>query len=153
MRPLAWLFLLACTNAPAPREPAPPRSPELNKLMNEQVNPTFSKLTFLAFHADTLDDPDAAQAQLVAAADRLSAATERLSTWPEPPVQSDEGREVFQAYSNSMKQYTGNLVTAARGGDPSATTRALEKIAETCNNCHHFFRLHIKDSVVGPATP
>lgn len=125
-------------------------SAELNALMNKQVNPAFSKLSFLVFHADTMDDPDAARAELASNAGRLEAATARLSAWANPPVTSAQGREVFHTYSATVHRYSKQLVAAVATDDNGAARQALERIAKTCNECHHFFRLNIKDSVVGP---
>jgi hypothetical protein len=149
MRNLVWLFVLACSKPSAVSEPTTRSSPALNALMNEHVNPAFSKLSFLVFHADTMEDPDAARGALASTARELAAATTQLRTWDDPPVLSREGRDVFQTYSASVDGYAQKLVAAVASGDDGASRHALEQIAETCNNCHHFFRLKIEDSVVG----
>lgn len=118
--------------------------------MNEEINPTFTKLSALVFHAETQDDAQAARAELARMSGKLSAATARLEAWPSPPVRSAEGREVFHTYAASIDQDARKLVTSVGAGDTAASKRTLEHIAETCNNCHHFFRLKIEDSVVGP---
>lgn len=150
MRHLAWLFVVACAKQADVSEPTVLKDAELNALMNERINPAFSKLSFLVFHADTMDDPEAARRELVVAADNLSAGTSVLSGWRNPPVSSAQGREVFHTYSANVDRYAKALVTAVRADDDTGSARALEQIATTCNNCHHFFRLDIKDSVVGP---
>ena len=150
MRYALLLLVAACSKPAAVSEPKIAGSPKLNRLMNEQVNPAFSKLSFLVFHAETMDDPEAARAELAATAKHFAAATAVLRDWPDPPVTSQEGKEVFHTYSASVHRYASQLVTSVAADDTAASARALEQIAQTCNNCHHFFRLNIKDSVVGP---
>jgi len=146
---VAWLFVIACSKPATVAAPARPSSPALNKLMNEQVNPAFSRLSFLGFHADTQDDPEAARAELATTSRRFAAATAQVAAWADPPVQSAQGREVFQSYAVTLDRDARRLVEAIASGDDATTTSLLEGIAATCNNCHHFFRLEIKDSVVG----
>lgn len=121
--------------------------------MNERVNPSFSRLTFLVFHADTEDDPRAVKAELAKVARTLAGATTRLKAWPTPPVETEQGREVFLTYAAELDRSAQRLVDIVVRSDGAAAAKTLEQIAKTCNDCHHFFRLDIKDSVVGPHSP
>ncbi len=151
---LAALALLVGCSAPA----APPRtvtptigsSKELQALMKEQVNPTFSKLTFLAFHAEEMEDTVSARRQMAEQATRLSSAFARLRDFRTPPTQTPEGREVFFAYAQAVDGYAQKLVGAVATNAEADVQKHLESISKTCNDCHHFFRLDIEDSVVGP---
>lgn len=150
---IAALALAGCPRPAAePDKPGPKTPTALGRLMVEQVNPTFSKLTFLVFHGDTLDDPVALEAELQRNAATLKAATARVRTWPDPPVTTPEAREVFYALSTSADQFAGRLVESLGRWDLATAQTQLEQIAKACNDCHHFFRLKLEDSVVGPST-
>jgi hypothetical protein len=117
--------------------------------MKTEINPTFSKLIVLVFHGDTLDmEADAVAAELQRTAAVLQGAVARLREWSQPPTESREGREVFYTYAKSVDSATQRLVAAAAQKDNDAAAAQLEQIAGTCNNCHHFFRLRLRDSVV-----
>jgi cytochrome c556 len=149
MKRIAWLFVVACSKPAGVSKPAP-TSPALNALMNQQVNAAFTRLSFFAFHADQAESPEVARRELVHAANKLAAATSQLREWPDPPVESAQGRDVFHTYAMSLDDDTRRLLQAAIANDNDGAMRTLERIAETCNNCHHFFRLKIEDSVVNP---
>ena len=150
MKRVVCLLLVACSKSADVNEPAPPRSPELNALMNNEVNPSFTRLSFLVFHAEDTPDAQAARGELATMANRLATAARQLSAWPDPPVRTKEGRDVFQTYSASVYADAQRLVEAAGANDRAGSVRILERIAQTCNDCHHFFRLKIEDSVVKP---
>jgi cytochrome c556 len=140
--------LVGCSSTPSP-ERAPRRSTALGALMNETVNPTFSKMIAYAFHADTMDaEPAAIRAELRRAADDFRAAFARVKTWSDPPVDSAQGRDVFYTYAADVDRLANELVVAIDRADDAAVRRSLERVAGTCNACHHFFRLHIEDSVI-----
>lgn len=157
MRRLCVLLLaLGACGAPAPSATSDAtrtsrKQEPLGRLMKEQVNPSFSRLTFLVFHGEDMDDPDAVQAELVRAANVLQGAMAKLHAWPTPPTITDEGRDVFYAYAASVDRASQRLVQSIAARDSDALPAHLESIARTCNDCHHFFRLDIKDSVVGPS--
>ncbi len=154
MRRLALFVLLAvvgaCSKAATPAS-SPPNGKlkALHKLMKFEINPTFSKLTFLVFHGHELDEePDAVQAEMRRSASVLQAAVQRLREWKQPPTESQQGREVFYTYANSVDRATVRLVAAIERSDLPSAEGDLQAIASACNSCHHFFRLKIKDSVV-----
>lgn len=150
------LLLAACT------KPAPMTQPtiapsarsaavmaELAALMKNEINPAFSKLTFLVAHGDAMDEErEAMMVELQQAASTLQASISKLRGWKTPPTDSAEGREVFYTFATSVDASTGRLVASILAGDKQAATGHLEQIADTCNNCHHFFRLDLEDSVV-----
>jgi hypothetical protein len=121
----------------------------LGLLMKNHINPAFSKLVFLLAHADSMDeDPRDVRTELIAAASMLRTAIGRLRMWHDPPTESDEGRAVFLTYAVSIDGMTTKLIDSIGRDARSIALGQLETIADTCNNCHHFFRLDIEDSVV-----
>jgi hypothetical protein len=149
---IACGLLLGC---PAPPPPARPvktaKMAELGRLMKDQINPAFSKLSFLIFHGeDMVEDPAALKTELQSLAAGLRKSLGRLIVWEHPPTESVQGKEVFFTYATSIDKMVVQLESAIAGDDPQSAARSLEQIAKTCNNCHHFFRLEIKDSVVSP---
>jgi hypothetical protein len=124
-------------------EPKLLHSPELNEIMKNEVNEPFSALTFQVFHSE--GELDFARISLPASSLRLGIAKVRAIV--NPPVQTDEAREVFFTYVDSLVRDSESLVTAASFRDRAKTEAALNRISDTCNNCHHFFRLRdIEDS-------
>ena len=122
---------------------------ELAALMKNEINPAFSKLTFLVTHGEELEEDSAAMMlELRQAASTLQSSISKLRTWKTPPTDSAQGREVFYTFATSVDASTGRLVDSIVAGDESAATAHLEQIADTCNNCHHFFRLDVEDSIV-----
>ena len=119
----------------------------LGALMKNQINPAFSKLVFLLAHADN-EDPRAVRAELQTAGGNLRKAIGELRMWHDPPTESDQGRDVFLTYAASIDGMTLKLIDAIGRDDRASALGQLEQIADTCNNCHHFFRLDIQDSVV-----
>lgn len=135
--------------APAPPEPTIASMAELARLMKNDINPVFSRLTFLVFHGESVEtDPAALQAELVKNAAQLQVAIARLRAIPKPPTSTDEGRAVFFTYADSVSKSTEQLLEAIARREPAGAAAKLEQIADTCNSCHHFFRLKIEDSVV-----
>ena len=113
-------------------------SAELNEIMKNEVNQPFSALTFLVFHAQE-GELDFAKITLPASSLRLGVAKVRAIV--NPPVQTNEAREVFFTYVDSLVRDSESLVNAVGYRDRAKTEAALNKISDTCNNCHHFFRL------------
>jgi len=121
----------------------------LGVVMKNDINPAFSKLTFLLAHADTLnEDANTVRGEIEIAGTNLRTAIGKLRLWHDPPTESDQGREVFLTYAASIDGLTTRLIDALGRDDRRAALDQLEQIADTCNNCHHFFRLDIEDSVV-----
>lgn len=156
---MKFWFLIGC----APMLIGCPKNPEvqveggakirkmeaLGMLMKNEINPAFSKLGFLLFHGATVEeDPKVIRAELQIAASKLQLGIRRLRDWQQLPTETSEGRDVFITFANSVDKSTEQLVTAISRNDDATAQAQLEKIADTCNNCHHFFRLDIEDSVV-----
>jgi len=70
----------------------------------------------------------------------LQDAARDLVHWEDPPVESESAREVFYTYARSLEQQVGSLQSAARAHHLAEATVRLEKIRQTCNSCHRFFR-------------
>ena len=133
----------ACTKAPAP--PTEKRSDAgmaaLAALMKNQINPAFSKLTFLVFHAEELqEDPNAVRAELQRFATMLRGSILELRDWKELPTQSREGRDVFFAYAQNLEFHVARLEDAAAHHQEEESADTVEEIRQTCNHCHRFFR-------------
>jgi cytochrome c556 len=151
-------LLAACSGQPAARrqeQPQPPqqqqpsrsheeyrRSSELNRIMKNEVNKPFSKLTFFVFHSD--GDFDFSEIAKTTAEFRAGIADAR--NVPDLPVDSDEGREVFTTFLESLDRDASKLSDAVAKHDGGGMQAMLGKLSRTCNNCHHFFRLDIEDS-------
>jgi cytochrome c556 len=151
-RALIALLLAACTKAPIPateQRPSDASMTALAALMKNQINPAFSKLMFLVFHGEELqEDPNAIRIEMQRFATVLRSGMGELAAWREPPTQTTEGREVFFTYSQNVDKQTQSLFDAIERRDGGAAEKQMQEIADTCNNCHHFFRLDIEDSVV-----
>jgi hypothetical protein len=119
----------------------------LGLLMKNEINPAFSKLAFLLAHAET-EDPQAVRVELSTAGTTLRSAIGKLKMWHEVPTESAQGRDVFLTYAASIDGLTGKLMDSIGQNDRPKALNQLEEIADTCNNCHHFFRLKLEDSVV-----
>lgn len=148
---VASLLLGACARpaAPAPAGPAIESMAELALLMKDDINPPFSRLSFLVFHGDEVEaDADALRAELETNAALLGQALARLRALPSVPTRTEEGRAVFFTYADSVERATAQLGRAVAAGEQAQAAAQLERIADTCNSCHHFFRLQIEDAVV-----
>jgi hypothetical protein len=147
------LVVAACTKNPAPPTTVePPRDAEmaaLAALMKNHINPAFSKLTFLVFHAEELqEDPSSVRAEMQRTAVTLRGSIGKLREWKEIPSQSAQGREVFYTFAANVDRQAQQLSDAIDRRDNEVAATQMSDIADTCNNCHHFFRLKIEDSVV-----
>jgi hypothetical protein len=144
-------LLVACPKQNTPPSGNPPMDAltALGLLMKNDINPAFSKLTFLVFHGDSMDEePDKLKTEMANAAAVLRTSIAQLRTWKEPPTQSVQGREVFYTYATSVDASTKRLADALDRNDNGEAARQMKQISDTCNSCHHFFRLKIEDSVV-----
>lgn len=146
------LALGACAKPPVPateQRPSDASMTALAALMKNQINPAFSKLMFLVFHGEELqEDPNAIRSEMQRFATMLRSGMGELAAWREPPTQSTEGREVFFTFSANVDKQTQSLFEAIERQDTGTAEKQMREIADTCNNCHHFFRLEIEDSVV-----
>jgi hypothetical protein len=134
---------------------APPKllhSPELNEIMKNEVNQPFSALMFLVFHgADESEDGELDYAQIGTPVVTLSTGVQKVRAMLNPPVQTVEAREVFMTYVDSLVRDTQLLAKSYEGRDRPGMERVLKKITNTCNDCHHFFRLKL--IAEGPPPP
>lgn len=162
MNHLATFMTLATLLAPAPgcagaaqeqRGEGPPKllhSPELNEIMKNEVNQPFSALMFLIFHAgETSPDGEPDYAKIETPASTLRAGITKVRAIVNPPVQTEEAKEVFLTYVDSMVRDSESLYQAVAVRDRPRMETLLKKITTTCNDCHHFFRL----KVVGEGPP
>ncbi|NVB84087.1 MAG: cytochrome c [Kofleriaceae bacterium] len=111
---------------------------ELSLFMKTQVNPPFSKLSFLLFHQGDPSELD--PSMLPAAAQELAAATTKLSEWPTPYGDSEQAQQVFFEYAASLRNNAANLAQAVTADDHDAARKNFEELRGNCDSCHHFFR-------------
>lgn len=143
------VVLVACAAPAPPPHPTIRKVEQLGLLMKNDVNPAFSKLAFFLAHSDTLEeDPKTVRFEIESSGANLMTAIGKLRLWHDPPTDSVQGREVFLTYAASIDAMTQKMLDAIGRDDRAVALDQLEKIADTCNNCHHFFRLDIEDSVV-----
>lgn len=133
--------LSSCSgSAPGPRVARDAsKNTELGLFMKTRVNPSFSKISFLLFHdedSDTEIDP----AALPASAAELAGAAERLSNWTNLPGESDQSKQVFDEYAESLKTDAVKLVESLRGKQLDNARKTFESLHRKCDACHHFFR-------------
>lgn len=112
---------------------------ELGIFMKTVMNPPFSKLSFLLFHAEG-EGGEVDPASLPATATELDAASIKLSEWPQPPGDSEQGRQVFFEYAAQLKVSSAGLVKAVGSKDLAVAQKQYEALRKVCNDCHHFFR-------------
>lgn len=126
-----------------PNEPAAqPKSGELDKLMRTRMNASYSQLVFLVFHAE--GEPDFASISEEGA--RLSEAIASVLKLQMPAVvQSEQARQVYVDYNETLRRDNEKLTAATERKDLPAVSTSLTKIGETCSACHHFFRVDIKE--------
>lgn len=133
--------MVSCSSS-APRGQAlrdPTKTTELGIFMKTRVNPSFSKISFLLFHEEDSDE-DIDPAALPASADDLSRASEVLGKWPGLPGESEQSKQVFSEYADSLKSDAGKLLEAVRGKQLDSARKVFESLHRKCDACHHFFR-------------
>jgi hypothetical protein len=126
-------------------------SPELNQIMREMVNQPFSALAYLVLHRgdDTSGDGELDYSRLELPVATLRTGLRRVQTLAAPPVRTEEGRAVFFTYVESMATDAEALQGALEEHDDDEMRRLLARISDTCNDCHHFFRLDAATSENG----
>jgi cytochrome c556 len=117
----------------------PSKTTELGLFMKTRVNPSFSKISFLLFHEED-SDTDVDPAALPASANELASAAERLSKWANLPGESEQSKQVFDEYAESLKTDAVKLVEALRGKQLDNARKTFESLHRKCDACHHFFR-------------
>lgn len=115
------------------------KTTELGLFMKTRVNPSFSKISFLLFH-DEDSDVEIDPAALPASANELASAAERLSKWSSLPGESDQSKQVFDEYAESLKTDAVKLVESLRGKQLDNSRKIFESLHRKCDACHHFFR-------------
>lgn len=140
-------LLLGCGGAaePAPVSGAAAGSggpTELNFIMKNLVNKPFSKLTFFVFHSG--GDYNFTEIEKVTR--EFQEGVARVRAYPTPPVQTEEGRQVFATFLENLDKDGGRLAEAIKVRNGKSMESLVGKLSRTCNNCHHFFRLDIADT-------
>lgn len=118
-------------------------SPELNRIMKLEVNQPYSALQFMVFHGEGGEIDYAA---IAVPAETLRGGITKVRAIVDPPVQSNEARSVFFTFVENLAHDADKLAQGVARRDRAQIEGALGRIGETCNNCHHFFRLAIDDA-------
>jgi hypothetical protein len=137
---VSMLAVTACSSSSGvhAREPQLDDEPvrldtQLARFMREAVNVPFS---FAVMERDGRRRP----VRFRRAALVLQDAVRDLVHWEDPPARTVSARVVFYTYARELERQVGAFERAARSHDVAATSEHLERIRETCNSCHHFFR-------------
>jgi hypothetical protein len=117
-------------------------SPVLNAIMKNEVNKPFSKLTFFVFHSDGEID----FTEIAKTAAEFQQGVAKARAFPDPPVESEQGREVFGTFLEQLERDGKGFTAAVTQKDARGMKMLVARLSRTCNNCHHFFRLDIADS-------
>lgn len=130
--------------SPPAKSPAPAtkEQTELAKLMRSHMNKTFSALNVLVFHSEgDIDFAHVAEQAL-----ELQSAVERVRALPTPSmVQSKESLQVYLSYNQNLQRDADKFVAAVNAKDRRTMETMIKKISDTCGDCHHFFRIEVKD--------
>jgi hypothetical protein len=122
-----------------PEAPTRSVSLPLARFMREAVNVPFSFVM--------LETGNQRGLRVHTAATILREAARDLTQWSDPPVESDEGRQVFYAYAENLEQLVARLEDSAAQHEDATSADSVEQIRQTCNQCHRFFR---PASVISP---
>jgi hypothetical protein len=142
--------IAACGPSHATSRPTGPTGPtgpqrqelvELVDLMKAIVDPPFSRINFVVYHADEAgSDPAKLRAQLLESVATLERGAGQLVSWPNPPVHTPAERQLFSRLAAELDGRVHELERAAMSGNAAHIQRAVEQITETCNACHEKFR-------------
>jgi cytochrome c556 len=119
------------------------KSPDIEKLMRTKMNTSYSQLVFLVFHAEG----DADYTKINEHTANLQDTVEKvMALTPPPVVASKEAREVYMTYNETLKRDAARFAAAVAQKDPDSMQSVLTRVGDTCNACHHFFRIEIEDA-------
>jgi hypothetical protein len=133
---VATLFaaLSSCAAPVAHVEESGPLAPApLARFMREDLNVPFA---FVMLETATAQRDRRVHRAAIA----LREAAHDLVHWVDPPVMSNEGRDVFVTYAQHLEHHVTRLEDAAVRSDASLAVDTVEQIRQTCNQCHRFFR-------------
>jgi cytochrome c556 len=144
---LASGLAIGCGGASVAQPTAAPaakslHSPELNRVMKEEVNQPYSALVFLVFHGEGELDYGATAAP----SETLRGGISKVRYIAELPTETSEARAVFFTYLDNLALDAERFRGAVLQRDKPGMGSALSRIGKTCNSCHHFFRLEIHDT-------
>jgi hypothetical protein len=125
----------------SPDGTAKPKS-GLDKLMRTRMNKAYTQLVFYVL--DSTADVDFAKIQ--AETEDLKGAVGTVLSLPTPAMaQSEEARSVYRTYNETLQRDTNRFAEAVGAKDRPQMEGLLSKIGKTCNDCHRFFRVDVKD--------
>jgi len=156
VKKLLFVFAIGCatastpsqptTNSPTPAAPAPStgsaKDPGLSTLMRNRMNKSYTQLMY--YLLDSAAEAD--EAKVTDETKNLQAAVAAVRALPMPQAaQSEESRSVYSTYNDVLQQNVDKFAEAVAGKDRPQMEAMLGKIGKTCNDCHKFFRVEIKD--------
>lgn len=127
------------TAAPAAKK----KDGELDKLMRNRMNKSYSQLVYFVFHGE--GEPDFAK--ITAEGHELRSAVDSVRALQMPAmVTTEEARSVYRSYNDTLQRDSERFGEAIAAKDMARMRTVLDKIGKTCNDCHHFFRVKIEDA-------
>jgi hypothetical protein len=115
---------------------------ELDKLMRTRMNKAYTQLVFYVL--DSASDVDFAKIEHET--QELLSAVGAVRGLPTPSmVQSAEALEVYKTYNDVLQRDADKFNAAVKTKERPQMEGALTKIGKTCNDCHRFFRVEVKD--------
>ncbi|MCE9580196.1 MAG: hypothetical protein K8W52_44175 [Deltaproteobacteria bacterium] len=117
--------------------------------MKNEVNQPFSALSFAVYFARDGEPESGAEPpypDIAQPAAALRAGLSKVRFLADVPAPTPEARDVFAAYIDGLLHDSDALSDAIANRDRPGTVALLTKIAATCNDCHHFFRLAVDDT-------
>jgi hypothetical protein len=106
------------------------------------MNKSYTQLVFYVL--DSASDIDFAKIE--EETQGLLSAVGAVRGLPTPPmVQSAEALEVYNTYNDVLQRDADRFYTAVKAKTRPEMETALTKVGKTCNDCHRFFRIEVKD--------
>ncbi len=125
---IAAVALLAASPAPSPKRRAPAPSTDLREFMTRDLNPAFTDVSYLLYHA-----PKGAagwQDRVVASTEKLRDLVDQLSSHAE--AGTDEELTSFKVHSVQLR-IAARALAAAEPGEREGWFR---QVSAVCNSCH-----------------
>lgn len=129
---------------------APAKNGALSGFMEGSVNPPFSKLSFLLFHAQDDAAPELI-GMLPDASRELVGVAASLAGWNNLPTYSAQAKQVFHEYAVALHQDATKLDLAVREDRINDARMAFDDLRRKCDSCHHFFRY--EEPLAAPVDP
>ena len=107
------------------------------------MNKAYTQLVFFVLDSST----DIDFAKIEHEAKELQGAVVAVRELPTPAmVQSEEARSVYSTYNDVLQRDADKFFQAVVAKERPMMEATLTKIGKTCNDCHRFFRVDVKDA-------